>query len=73
MLKQERLTREEVERILTERQEEIRPYLNQGTQSKRGRLYELLAEFTDQDGAISELEDLGDEADWLMGDEEDGE
>ena len=69
-LQAQRLTREEVEHTLSQRQEEIRPYLNQHAQSKRGLLYEILAEFTDEDGAISELEDLGDDADWLLGDED---
>ena len=31
----------------------------------------MLADLTDDDGALAELQDLGDMADWLMGDSED--
>lgn len=34
-----------------------------------GRLFEMLADLTDEDGAYTELEDLGGLADWLLDDE----
>jgi hypothetical protein len=57
---QEALTQEQALAIITERQAEIAPELGRQTQSSRGRLYEMLADLTDEDGALSELEDLGD-------------
>jgi hypothetical protein len=57
---QESLTQEEALTIITERQAEIASEVGRQTQSSRGRLYEMLADLTDEDGALSELEDLGD-------------
>lgn len=65
----QRLTREEAEGLLQARREEIAPYAHENTQTHRGRLYEMLADLTDEDGAWAELEDLGDAADWLLADE----
>lgn len=55
----EALTPEETIAIITERQAEIAPEVGRQTQSSRGKLYEMLADLTDEDGALSELEDLG--------------
>ena len=62
---------EEAQERLTERRQEIAPYVSQDSQSRRARLYELLAELTDEDGAYTELEDLGEAADWLLAGEDD--
>lgn len=59
------LVKEEVEKLIEERREEIAPYLGKEQQSQRGKLFELLADLTDEDGAYTELEDLGDIDDWL--------
>lgn len=58
----QKLTYEEVEELLKIRQEEIAPYANQTqtTQTERGKLFEMLADLTDDDGAIAEMDDLGD-------------
>jgi hypothetical protein len=72
-LEQRRLSRAEIQQLLTQRQAEIRPYLNQDTQTKRGKLFDWLADLTDEDGALSELEDLGGAVDWLLNDEDDSE
>lgn len=56
---EQNLTSEEAEELLAARREEIAPNLA-ATQTKRGRLFEIIADLTDDDGAISELEDLGD-------------
>ncbi len=65
-LLEQTMTKEEVEEILRERREEISPYLADRVQSRRGKLFEMLADLTDDDGAIAEMEDLGDDlADWL--------
>lgn len=64
----QRLSKQEAEEFIAQRQAEIRPYQGQNTQSKCGKLFELLADLTDEDGALAELEDLGGAADWLIGD-----
>ena len=62
----QQMTLEEAQEVLERRRQEIAPYLAEETQSQRGRLYELLADMTDEDGALAELEDLGEAADWLL-------
>ena len=62
----QQMTLEEAQDMLERRRQEIAPYLADETQSPRGRLYELLADMTDEDGALAELEDLGEAADWLL-------
>jgi hypothetical protein len=57
-MKQE-LSREEAEELLQERQQDIAPHITKGDQSKRGQLFEMLADMTDEDGAYSEMQDLG--------------
>ena len=54
--------------IPQQRLERIRPHVRSDTQIARGRLFEKLADLTDEDGAYAELQDLGDLSDWL-GDE----
>ena len=68
-----RLTYEEVGQVIAERLAAIRPDLDRTTQSSQGRFYEFLAELTDEDGAISEIEDLSDLAEWLFGEEDEPE
>ena len=53
------LSQEEAEQLIQARQEDIAPYVTTGGQSKRGKLFEMLADMGDEDGAYSELEDLG--------------
>lgn len=69
-LEAKRMTQEEVMQIIDTRLAAIRPGLETPTQTPRGLLYEMLAEIADEDGAISELEDL---ADWFFDDEDDQE
>lgn len=57
---------EEAQELLEQRRTEIAPYLSEDTQTSRGRLFEILADLTDEDGAYTELEDLGDAANWLL-------
>ncbi len=54
------MNRDEVQEMCQARQEEIAPYATEDTQTKRGRLFEMLADLTDDDGAIAEMEDLSD-------------
>jgi hypothetical protein len=70
ILKQQ-IALEEAQERLEQRRQEIAPHVSQATQSRRAMLYELLADLTDEDGAYSEMEDLGEAADWLMSGEAD--
>jgi len=51
--------------MLQQRLESISPYVRQETQTGLGRMFEMLADLTDEDGAYIELEDMEDLADWL--------
>lgn len=68
-LVEQMLDKEAAQKLLEERRNEIVPYVSQITQSKRGKLYELLADLLDEDGALTEIEDMGDlddlPDDWL--------
>jgi hypothetical protein len=68
-----KLEKEEARDLIEQRIEEIKPYISDDTQTNRGRLFELLADLTDEDGALAELQDLGHLADWLIEDEEEPE
>ena len=63
------IIRQEALERLEERHQEVSGYSDEPTQTSRGRLFEMLADLTDEDGAYTELEDLGDLADWLLGEE----
>jgi hypothetical protein len=63
------MVREEVLSMIAERYQEVLVSSRNAQQSKRGQLFEMMADLTDDDGAISDMEDLGD---WLLGqDDED--
>jgi hypothetical protein len=57
-LKQQMLL-EEAQELLEQRRTEIAPYLSDDTQTSRGKLFEMLADLTDEDGAYTELECSG--------------
>lgn len=57
---EQQLTRKEVKDLLAARREEIAPNVDKDTQTARGKLFEMLADLTDDDGAIGEIDDLGD-------------
>ena len=64
----QQISKEETAEMLRQRLEDIRPYIEEeNTQTERGRLFELLADLTDEDGALAELQDLGDDWERLMG------
>ncbi len=67
-LREQQLSREEADALIQERLDDIRPDVTAEPPSRHGRLFELLADLTDEDGALAELEDLGDVADWLIDD-----
>jgi hypothetical protein len=62
----ERITKEEAEELLKQRLDSISPYLNEDTQTQLGKVFEILADLTDEDGALAEMEDLDESLDnWL--------
>lgn len=52
------LTKAEVLRLIAERQSEIKSVIGESKQSKRAQFFEMLADLTDEDGALAEMEDL---------------
>ena len=54
-----KLNKQEALDQITEREELARASITLDKQSRRGHLYEVLADLTDEDGALTELEDLG--------------
>lgn len=53
------IAREDAQTLIQARIDEIAPNVTPSHQSKRAQLFELLADLTDEDGATTELEDLG--------------
>ncbi len=53
--------------LLEERREDIHLDVGRAQQSERGKLFEMLADLTDEDGAYTEMQDLDDMTDWLEG------
>lgn len=64
-LLEKQLSHDEAETLIQERLDDVLPYVDGESQSGRGKLFELLADLTDEDGAIAELEDLAGLGDWL--------
>ena len=53
------INKEEAREHIRQRKDEIAHYGTPEVQSKRGQFFEMLADLTDDDGAIAEMEDLG--------------
>ena len=49
----------EVEKIMENRLADISTYNDEGTQTEVGRMFETLADMTDDDAALAEMQDLG--------------
>lgn len=64
-LLRQRITKDEASEILQERWDSIRPHVRLDTQTDWGRIFELLADLTDEDGALAEMEDLDNVTDLL--------
>ena len=63
---EELISKEDAQELLEERLANIRPYINQDTQTERGKFFELLADLTDEDGALAEMEDIEPYIDWIL-------
>jgi hypothetical protein len=70
-LLRKKLEKGEAQELIEQRLEEIKPYISEDTQTNRGKLFEVLADLTDEDGALAEMQDLKHLADWLVDDSED--
>lgn len=57
-LLEQRIPREQFLQQLEERAAFVRPYLGVETPSRRGQLFELLADMSDEDGAMADLEEF---------------
>jgi hypothetical protein len=64
-LQREQISKEEVEVQMQSRRKEIWPEVRLDTQTERGRLFETLANLTDDDGALAEMEDMDQLLTWL--------
>ncbi len=58
-LVQQQIPLAEAQRLIQQRRDEIQPHITDDAPSQRAVLFALLAEVTDEDSAITELEDLG--------------
>jgi hypothetical protein len=56
----QKIAPEDAQALVQTRLDEIAPFVSTAIQSNRGKLYEQLARLTDEDNALSELEDLED-------------
>ena len=54
----QKIEKDEAEDLIRQRRETITPDVKEDTQTERGKLFELLADLTDEYGALAELEDL---------------
>ena len=51
--------------MIQQRLESIQPCIGEDTQTERGNLFEILADLTDEEGALAEMEDLGALKGWI--------
>lgn len=64
---EQRVEIEDAQQMIEERQKTIAPYTTQSTQTRRGKMFDMLADLVDEDGAWAEMQDL---PDWLLDDNE---
>jgi len=62
-LLREQIPKDEAQEILQDHWAEIKPHIRLDTQTERGRLFEMLADLTDDDGALAEFQDFENLAD----------
>jgi len=65
-LLREKLPKEDVQETLQEHWDEIKPHIRLDTQTEHGRLFEILADLTDDDAALSEFRDVEQLADQFV-------
>ncbi len=67
-LLEQQVEKVEAQELLKQRMEHIQPDAAASQQTDRGRFFELLADLTDEDGAIAEMEDLDALSIWIFAD-----
>jgi len=68
-IEKESIPHEVARDLIEERRRTLQRYGQENTQTRRGQMFEMLADLTDEDAAYTEMEDLGDLNDWLLDDE----
>ncbi|HEY9078059.1 MAG TPA: DUF2958 domain-containing protein [Anaerolineaceae bacterium] len=63
---EDQMNKEEATEILKKRSERIQTYTQEDTQTQRGKIFEILADLTDDDGAMAEMEDLESLDAWII-------
>jgi len=66
-LMQEQIDKDEANDLIHQRRDSIASHLGEDVQTEYGQFFEMLADLTDEDGALAEIEDMGDIAVWLLG------
>jgi len=69
-LLRQQITRDEAKTMIQQHHDTILPDVRLDMQTNRGRLFEMLAALTDEDGALAEFQDLEHLADWIAPDPE---
>lgn len=67
-LARQSISHETAKQQVEERYRTVKGYAHQDTQTRRGQVFEMLADLVDEDGAWSEMQDL---PEWLLDDGED--
>jgi hypothetical protein len=63
-LMREQIEKEKANELIQKRRDRIATHLGEDVRTEYGQLFEMLADLTDEDGALAEIEDLGDLAVW---------
>ena len=66
----QKIDKEAAQALIEERLDAISQDSHLDTQTERGKLFEMLADLTDEDGALAEMEDLGEDWEQLLGDQD---
>jgi len=62
---QQKIEKEKAGELIKQHMDSIQPYIQEDVQTDRGRLFETLADLTDEDGTLAEMEDLESLNGWL--------
>ena len=65
-LASQKIPKEDALKMIQERRDRIAPEAGQDTQSERGQFFEFLADMTDEDGALAEMEYLDSVSIWIF-------
>ena len=64
---QQKIEKDKAIEQIKQHMDSILPNIKEDVQSNHGRLFEVLADLTDEDGALAEMEDLESYTNWLSG------